>query len=316
MLKPIEPGYYDIVVTYVGYQSKKISGINVSSDNITIQNIAISQGVALNEVEVIEYSKPLIDIDDASTGRSYTREEISGQVNNIRGSRSKTQGTFIDGVKVIGSRDLIENEFKSSTLSLEYEIKIPYTIPSDGKDYNIKIKESSVPVNYEYFIVPKIEKDAFLVAHIDDWESLNLLSGKSSVYYQGKFTGESYVDVDQSDDTLKVSLGREKNIFVSRERNKEIDDRQFFSNNIKETIGWDIVIKNNKNFPVKVTVEDQYPISNRKSVEVKLLSAENAVKNEKPGLLTWSFELKKDESKTIFMSYEAKYPRYMNVKYY
>ena len=111
-------------------------------------------------------------------------------------------------------------------------------------------------------------------------------------------------------------MGREKNIFVSRERNKEIDDRQFFSNNIKETIGWDIVIKNNKNFPVKVTVEDQYPISNRKSVEVKLLSAENAVKNEKPGLLTWSFELKKDESKTIFMSYEAKYPRYMNVKYY
>jgi hypothetical protein len=62
-----------------------------------------------------------------------------------------------------------------SNLSLEYKINIPYTIPSDGKEYNLKIKETDIVVGYEYYIVPKIDKDAFLVTNIINWEDLNLI---------------------------------------------------------------------------------------------------------------------------------------------
>jgi hypothetical protein len=76
------------------------------------------------------------------------------------------------------------------------------------------------------------------------------------------------------------------------------------------------VVKNNKDYPVKITLEDQYPVSNRKSIDVDLLDSDQAKVEEKSGFLTWSFELPKGEKKEINFSYEAKYPRSMNVQFY
>lgn len=129
-LKPIPAGSYDLQVSYVGFQTKRISGISVSSDKITKQDVPITEGVALKEVEVIEYTKPLIELDNTTTGTKMTRDEIdkmavrsiddisktagngvtsrdngSGAF-NVRGQRSGSSVTFIDGVKVIGSTAL------------------------------------------------------------------------------------------------------------------------------------------------------------------------------------------------------------------
>lgn len=314
-LKPLEPGRYDMQVSYVGYQSKRISGISILEDKITIQNIPISEGIQLNEVEIVEYSKPLIELDQTTTGYTQTRNEMYTtsyeSKTNVRGSRSGSSKRFIDGVK---SKNYIDNSFNNNTLSLEYEIKIPYSIPTDGKDYTIKIKETDVPVEYEYFIVPKIDKDAFLVANLDNWEELNLLSGKSSLYFQGKFTGESYINVDQAEDTLTISLGRDKGIFVSREQSKELDDKRFYTNDIKETIGWDIVVKNNKNVEININLQDQYPVSNRKSMEVELLESMGATNDEKLGMLDWNFTLAPLEKKELSFKYEVNYPKYSNIR--
>ena len=140
----------------------------------------------------------------------------------------------------------ISNTLKSNVSNLEYVIEIPYTIPSDGEDYSIKIKEVSLTVDYIYHAVPKLDNDVFLTAEIVGWTELNLLSGKSSIYYQGTFTGESYIDANQAGDTLNVSLGRDRNIIVKREGSKEMNDKQILGKNIKETLGWNITVKNNK----------------------------------------------------------------------
>jgi hypothetical protein len=129
-LKPIPSGTYDVQVSYVGYQTKRVTNVSVSSDRITDQDFKITQGVALKEVEIIEYTKPLFEKDNTTTGETKTREEIermavrsatdiaktagngvvsrddgSGDM-NMRGGRSGNNVTFIDGIKVIGSTSL------------------------------------------------------------------------------------------------------------------------------------------------------------------------------------------------------------------
>ena len=139
-LKPIPSGSYDIQVSYVGFQTKRISGISVSSDKITKQDIPITQGVELKEVEVIEYVRPLIEIDKTTTEKVMTRDEIEKMavrdVNdiskttgngvfsrddgtgslNVRGQRSGSNVTFIDGVKVIGSTNLPKSAIEEVTV--------------------------------------------------------------------------------------------------------------------------------------------------------------------------------------------------------
>ena len=96
---------------------------------------------------------------------------------------------------------------------------------------------------------------------------------------------------------------------VKRE-GKKTSEKKFIGNNIKEIVGWDYTVKNNCNVPVKVFVEDQYPITERKSIEIELLESSGAKVDTKTGKLIWELLLSPDEKKTFTLSYSVKYPRY------
>jgi hypothetical protein len=121
-IKPIDPGTYDVIVSYVGYQPYKQTGVVVSSNKITFLDIALNAGVELKEFEVVQYTVPLIDRDGGASGGTVTREDIAkmpgrsaasiattvagasdagtGGGISIRGSRTENTYYYIDGVKV------------------------------------------------------------------------------------------------------------------------------------------------------------------------------------------------------------------------
>ena len=123
-IKPIEPGNYTIKATFVGFGAVEITGVIISANKITFQDIKLQEGIAIGEVEVIAYKKPLLDQDNLS-GETKTSEEIvalptrsvssvaattagiyqrdEGDGVNIRGSRGDATEYYIDGIKVRGS---------------------------------------------------------------------------------------------------------------------------------------------------------------------------------------------------------------------
>lgn len=129
-LKPIPPGTYDVQVSYVGFSAEKRTGVSVSSGRIVELNFGLGKGVNIKEVVVIGYEKPLFEKDQTEIATTTTRKEITqmavrsvaditkaagngitGKDNgsgatNVRGQRSGSSVTFIDGVKVIGGTSL------------------------------------------------------------------------------------------------------------------------------------------------------------------------------------------------------------------
>ena len=123
-IKPLEPGSYTVKATFVGYGTVEITGVIISANKITDQNIKLQEGVAIGEVQIIEYKKPLLDKDNLS-GETKTAEEIvalptrsvasvaattagiyqrdEGDGVNIRGSRGDATEYYIDGIKVRGA---------------------------------------------------------------------------------------------------------------------------------------------------------------------------------------------------------------------
>lgn len=315
-IKPIKSGYYDVSVLYIGYNSTKMNGVVLRANKITFQDFAITpSAIQLEEVQIVNYSTPLIGKDGGSSGGTITADDISrlpvrsskiiastvGGV-NTRGSRSDQEAYFVDGY-----------EAKANITSLEYKIDIPYSVPSDGKDYTVKIKEANLPVEYKYYSTPKLDKDVFLVTDINNWTKLDLLSGRTSVYYQGTFTGQSEIDANSTKDTLTVSLNRDKNIIVERTLLKEKNEKQFIGKNVKEVINWSIAIKNNKAVTANITLEDQFPISEIKSIEVERLESSNGKVNDKTGQVVWEFELEPGEKKELILKYSVKYPNHLNI---
>ncbi len=123
-IKPLNPGKYNVKATYVGYQAVDINNISVSVGKTVYLNVEMSAGQQLQEVEVVEWTVPLID-PDTKSGQTVTREQYQnmatknvnsvaattagvyqsdeGGALNVRGSRSDGTAYYVDGQKVIGS---------------------------------------------------------------------------------------------------------------------------------------------------------------------------------------------------------------------
>ena len=205
-------------------------------------------------------------------------------------------------------------EIQVSELSAEFDIKTNYTIPSDAKPYILDVTEYKLPATYQHFSVPKLNRDAFLLARITGWEDLDLVEGPANVYYAGTYVGQSYIYTRSVDDTLDLSLGRDNKVLVTRSKIKEYCNKKMFGNTTKETFAYEMAIKNNRKTPIHIEVEDQLPISAQSEITVEAIEISKADYDSKTGKLTWTYTLQPGDVKKIEFSYSIKYPKNTNIQ--
>lgn len=200
-------------------------------------------------------------------------------------------------------------EIEIAELSAEFEIKIPYTFPSDSKPYIVDVTEYKLPATFQHFSAPKLDRDAFLLARITGWEDLDLVEGEANVYYGGTYVGQSYIYTRSADDTLDLSLGRDNKVLVTRSKIKEFCTKKVIGSTTKETFAYEMLVKNNRKAPIQIEVEDQLPISNQSDVTVDAIEISKAEYDAKTGKLVWKYNLQPGEVKKIELSFSVKYPK-------
>jgi uncharacterized protein (TIGR02231 family) len=202
-----------------------------------------------------------------------------------------------------------------SLTGIEYNIDIPYSVPNDGKNHLVYIQQNeNITTKYNYYAVPKIDKDAFLIAKLSGWEDLNLSAAKANIYFEGSYIGETTIDPSIVNDTLELALGRDKGIIVQRKKIKDKETEQIIGSMRIKTISMEITIKNNKNAEIDFTLEDQIPVSNDKDIKVNFISDDFSGKlNESNGQLSWQLKLKPKEIKILSFTYTIKYDSNKNL---
>jgi len=146
------------------------------------------------------------------------------------------------------------------------------------------------------------------LAWINDWGNLQLLSGKSTIYFQGAYSGESNLDAESVKDTLEIALGRDENILLERRLNKELSAEQTFGSKVKKELHREIEVRSNKSHPIMPELVDQLPLSDNRDVTIEALDIGDAKKDKDSGKLTWELRLEPNSSKQVGFSYELKYP--------
>lgn len=194
-------------------------------------------------------------------------------------------------------------------VTTEFKIATPYSIPSGNSPGVVEIQKHKLNSNFKYYAVPKLDKDAFLLAEISGWDQYNLLAGNASTYFEGTFVGESFIDPATTQDTLSVSLGRDKGISIDRKRVTELCKQTVMGGNKKHAITIEISVRNSKKEAVNIDLYDQIPLSRVKEIESSLSDAGEAVYNKETGELKWSLKLNPGESKSFRFSYEIKHPK-------
>ena len=123
VLKPLQPGVYNVHVTSIEFNDQVIPEVNVSNNKITFLNkIQVSAGVDLGMVTIAEYTEPLINPEDplaipikaAEIAKVPGSQDILGMIGKmvpqfykpdgvkgayVKGSRNDASGSYVDGMK-------------------------------------------------------------------------------------------------------------------------------------------------------------------------------------------------------------------------
>lgn len=192
--------------------------------------------------------------------------------------------------------------------AVEFSVSQPYTLTSGGDRLTVDMIDLKIPATYEYITIPKLNPSAFLMAHITQWEQYNLLQGEANVFFENTFVGTTYIDAGLTD-TLKVSLGVDKGISVSREKTRDYTDKQALGSKREVQRGWRITVKNNKQQRISITVYDQIPLSTHQDIVVSSHKSLGGSLNESTGQLQWNFELDPAAKREVDFNYTVKYPK-------
>lgn len=196
-----------------------------------------------------------------------------------------------------------------TSLNTEFEIALPYTVATSNKPTVVDIRNYNMKADYQYAVASKLDQDAFLMAKATGWEEFSLLPGEANVFFEGTFVGKSYIDPNNIKDTLWVSLGRDKRVVVKREKLKDFTTRKTIGTNQRDSYAWEISIRNTRTEPVKITVEDQIPVSQNSQIEVTVGDTGGAQHNKDTGKLIWELNLSPNETKKVQYKFEIKYPK-------
>jgi hypothetical protein len=271
-----------VVISSVGYMAEELP---VSPGQVNVANVFMKESSSLNEVVVTAYGSKKNadeDADDYDANKVY---------------KKKKEETAINTTTVYQPTTTI------------FEIENPYSVPTDGKVYTVDINNFELNALYEYYAVPKLEATAFLTAKITDWQELNLLPGEANLFFEGTFLGNSILDVMNAGDTLNLSLGKDKGVVVKRTLMKEYSSKKFLGSNKTDSRQYEILVRNNKQLPIKIIVEDQFPVSTNKDIEVDKLSYENGKLDDDTKKITWSISVDSKKENKLQLGYAVKYPK-------
>ncbi|MCR5076536.1 MAG: mucoidy inhibitor MuiA family protein [Prevotella sp.] len=282
-------GNRKLEVAYIGYETEQKEA-NGSTLNFTLKE----DGRSLQEVVVMGYGgkrkRALKEMEKAD-------EPVAEVVSDMQA-----------GVEVEDDNAL-EVKSAAAKFGYEYAIEQPLTIHSDNKPVSCQIKKYELPATYSYKVVPKIDKDAFLMADVTGWRSLNLTEGEATVYFDNSYVGTTIFTPDQQSDTLHLSMGRDNGIHVERKLIKADTSHKFLGGSQSQTKDWQISIRNSRNERVSLRVYDQIPVSRNSDITVTPTELGNGEYDSKTGEVMWTLSLAPGEQKVISLAYQVKYPR-------
>ncbi|HOK75817.1 MAG TPA: DUF4139 domain-containing protein, partial [Bacteroidales bacterium] len=142
-----------------------------------------------------------------------------------------------------------------------------------------------------------------------DWTKQSLLSGEANLYFENTYVGKSQLDINQLSDTLSISLGTDPGILIKREKRKDFTSKKIIGANKTDIYSFLITLRNNKATAVRITVNDQIPVSSNSQITVEAVELSGGKLNNETGLVTWDLELRPGETKELVLTYSVRYPK-------
>jgi uncharacterized protein (TIGR02231 family) len=228
-------------------------------------------------------------------------------------ARSAAPEASLDSMK----KQAEEQEATVEVGAFQTAFRIPGRVSVDagGGAKSLRISTATIAPALVIRAAPVMDPTAYLEASFVQTEEAPLLPGKVSIYRDGSFVGVSHMASTAKDETVRLGFGADDKVKVERtvlKRNEgtaglimttaKTDERAFKT-----------AIRNGHDFPVKLAIQDQLPVSENDDIQVELLPASTPPTttnvHDRRGVLEWAFEAKPGEVRDIAFAFRLRWPK-------
>jgi len=180
---------------------------------------------------------------------------------------------------------------------------------------SLRIAAMTVPADLAVRAAPVMDPTAFLEASFKQPDDTALLPGKVAIYRDGVFVGRGKISASAKDDIVRLGFGADDKVRIERAvlKRNEGSAGLLVTTSKTDERAFKTTIRNGHDFPIRVVIEDQLPVSENEGIVVEMLpsttppTASNI--REKRGVLEWSFDAKPGEIRDINFAWRIRWPK-------
>lgn len=195
-----------------------------------------------------------------------------------------------------------------------YQISGRVSLGANEGAKSLLISSMTVTPDLAIRAAPVADPTAYLEASFKLAEDTNLLPGKVAIFRDGTFVGRSKFSTAARNDAIRLGFGADDKIKIERTVIRQNEGTAgVIASSKTDTRSFRTVVRNGHDFPIRIAIEDQLPVSENEDIGVEMLSSTTPPTTtnlrDKRGVLEWAFDAKPGEIKEIKFAWRVRWPK-------
>jgi uncharacterized protein (TIGR02231 family) len=210
-----------------------------------------------------------------------------------------------------------EQEAAAEIGGFQVTFKIPGRVSVGASEGAKALRISTAAIAPDLVIrsAPVADPTAFLEASFVQSEDAPLLPGRVAIYRDGAFVGGGKMAAASKDETVRLGFGADDKVKIERAviKRNEGSAGLIVTTSKTDERAFKTTLRNGHDFPIKVAISDQLPVSENEDIVVEMLASTTPPTttnvHDKRGVLEWAFEAKPGELKDIAFAWRLRWPK-------
>jgi uncharacterized protein (TIGR02231 family) len=202
----------------------------------------------------------------------------------------------------------------SGQFQMTFDVANKTTIKRDGTRKKVFLDALSLTPDVQLFAVPKRTQKAFLHASFVNKTGNALIPGPVSLFRDGVYVGQSRLALVEPDQKLDIGFGVDSKVNVKWVRQNRVKGKTgLLTTSNSDVRKYKVTLVSGHKTPMKMTVLDQMPYSEKETLQVSLLTASpkptRTNVDDKRGVMAWDVTLAPQKAKVIEFGYQVVWPK-------
>lgn len=289
-------------------QISQRTGENWDGIDITLSTLRPSAGTQLPTLNpwVLDFAPELVNVQAQISSYSSKIAMDTMSERTPREAAPKAMTKLQTPIRQQQSR-LISADF-----SAEYKVPGEISLNSGSNKRRFALSSQQISSTIKLASAPRFDPRAMILATTKYQDETPLLAGSISLYRNGNFVGNSFLQQKLSGEEIKLSFGEDDKVkvkFMPDPDKKRKDGLLFGKKKVVER-HYKVSINSNHNKPYPISISDVIPVASDENINVKRLGEnpnQSDVDNKK-GVISWDKILTPKADLKIQYGYSVSYP--------